>query len=312
MVSKSRYYVRTRYLGSVKYTSSTRTKGHFSAREKLPKYSVVPTCTVIVETPSRVPRYRAPPPGAAAELYFGLKGLATAAWMNPRQGFVLNQGHVCASDGAEKPCRRPRRRKRGLRKGKRRSRGRHPRRTASCPASVSKPPSARKVNHSGRKFLWAMRASESLRKDCKRYASFPVGPLPLDSPVRRERLKSKEHCLAKWTRLHKQAEAAAIPPVAAFHSTFWKYLAVETSRGRADWDSLLAGLPGNPATDFRPVGGYKDNSARGLLDRLNDRLGQSSARGPRGNKTPRGGRSPGPKQNRGGSRGSVPQTDPRR
>jgi len=194
--------------------------------------------------------------------------------------------------GAEKSC-RTRRRKRGLRRGKLRSRGRHPRRLVQPPAPESKTPSARVVNHSGRKFLWAMRASESLRKDCKKYAKFPVGPLPENHPARLPRKKMKEHCAVKWARLHARAEAAGIPPVAAFHSTFWKYLAVETSRGKADWDGLLAGLPGNPATDFKSV--------RGLFDRLEER----ASRGPK--RRPRGGGSRGamnnPRGGRGGSRG---------
>lgn len=146
--------------------------------------------------------------------------------------------------GAEKSC-SIKRRKRGLRKGKSRSRGRHPRRTSSIPANVSKSPSSRKINHSGRKFIWAVKAKNNLAKDCERLNKFPRGQLPDGHPARAARLKVKRHCLAKWTRLHRQAEAAGIPPVAAFHSSFWKFLLVETSRGNqaADWDMLLTGLP---------------------------------------------------------------------
>jgi hypothetical protein len=66
----------------------------------------------------------------------------------------------------------------------------------------------------------------------------------------------KCYCLAKWTRLHKQAEAAGIPPVAAFHNSFWKYLLVETSRGNqaADWDMLLTGLPRKPVKHESALG----------------------------------------------------------
>jgi hypothetical protein len=176
-------------------------------------------------------------------------------------------------------------------------------------APVLRTPSARVVNHRGRKFLWAMRASERLRRDCKKYAKFPVGPLPEGHPARLPRKRMKEHCLVKWTCLHKQAEAAGIPPVAAFHSTFWKYLAVETSRGRADWEGLLAGLPGNPATDFRSTQ-TKDSSGRvrSLFDRINERTPTPKRRG-------RGGSSRGAmnKSSRGGSKGShVPYGNPPR
>jgi len=138
-----------------------------------------------------------------------------------------------------------RRRKRGLRKGKRRSRECHSRRTVSCPANSSKSPSSRKVNHIGRKFIWAVKASNTLRAECERLNKYPRGQLEVGHPARAPRLKMKQHCLVKWTRLHRQATVAGIPPVAAFHDSFWKYLLVETSRGNqaADWDMLLTGLP---------------------------------------------------------------------
>jgi len=200
----------------------------------------------------------------------------------PIWGFLEKSSH-----GAEKSC-RPRRRKRGLRRGKRRSRERHSRRTVQPSAPNSKTPNARRVNHQGRKFLWAVRASEGLRRDCKKYAKFPVGPLPEAHPARIPRKRMKEHCAVKWSRLHAHAEACGIPPVAAFHSTFWKYLAVETSRGRADWEGLLAGLPGNPATD---------RSARGLFDRLEERAAAA-------NKRRDGGRNRGAMNNPRGGRGT--------
>jgi hypothetical protein len=200
--------------------------------------------------------------------------------------YVSSDIPIVSAQRAEK-SRHTRRRKRGLRRGRRRSRECHSRRSAPPPARVTKVPCARKVNHQGRKFLWAMRASESLRADCKKYAKFPVGPLPEGHPARLPRKKMKEHCRVKWIRLHRQAEVAGIPPVAAFHSTFWKYLAVETSRGRADWDGLLAGLPGNPATDFKEFG------AGGLFARLAEKtenrkkpVFRGSSRGARNN--PRG------------------------
>jgi hypothetical protein len=71
----------------------------------------------------------------------------------------VSSGCRWASEGAEKSCRRSRRRKRGLRKGKRRSRGCHPRRSVQPPATVSPAPSSRKINHIGRKYIWAVKAS---------------------------------------------------------------------------------------------------------------------------------------------------------
>ena len=159
----------------------------------------------------------------------------------------VRSGTRWASEGAEKSCRRSRRRKRGLRKGKRRSRGCQPRRSASLPATVPKALHSRKINHSGRKYLWSVKASNRLRVDCEKLNKFPRGELPDGHPAAEPRYRMKQHCLAKWTRLHKQATKAGIPPVAAFHSDFWKYLMVETSRGNksAGWDMLLAGLPGD-------------------------------------------------------------------
>jgi len=115
--------------------------------------------------------------------------------------------------------------------------------TAMPPTDI-KAQSSRAVNHSGRKFLWALKASSGLRADCKKLNKFPRGEVT--NPVLQSaRLKMKLHCLAKWQRLHKHATAAGIPPVAAFHDSFWKYLMVETSRGstKFGWDMILAGLP---------------------------------------------------------------------
>lgn len=231
--------------------SSSRTKGHFAVRAECPEYSVVPVQTVECYVPSSLPRRRAFWP--VWELYSGTRQLVTVGWMNPSPGFILRGCHVYSVKGAEKSC-RTRRRKRGLRKGKRRSRGCQPRRTAARPANVSKTPSSRKVNHSGRKFLWAVKASNRFRKDCERLNKFPRGHLSEYHPAREPRRRMREHCEVKWARLHSRATACGIPPVAAFHSSFWKYLMVETARGNssADWDMLLTGLPGHPDADSPP------------------------------------------------------------
>jgi len=169
-----------------------------------------------------------------------------------------------ASQRAEK-SRLTKRRKRGLRTGKSRSRGRHPRRSSPERQSLPKSPNARKVNHIGRKFIWAVRSSNQLRKDCEKLNKFPRGE-SVSPQVRSARIRMKQYCLCKWRRLHETAEKAGIPPVASFHSSFWKYLLVETSRGDkvAGWDFLLAGLPGDPSLSETPRGPRRFD-ARGAL-----------------------------------------------
>jgi len=249
-VSRRRYSRRHCSSGFIN-SCSTRTKGHFSVRESAPVYEPVPCETVEVSIPSVLPRYRAGPLDTVRIPV--VRQLVTVAWMNPVPGFILRNGYVCASKGFEKTCVRQTRRKRGLRKNKSRSRGCQPRRTSFQPATVSKTPSDRTVNHSGRKFIWAVKTSNTFRKQCERLNKFPRGQLHDLHPARAPRLKMKRFLLAKWTRLHNRAEAMGIPPVAAFHASFWKYLLVETSRGgdkKEAWDSLLFGLPGNPASDW--------------------------------------------------------------
>lgn len=154
-----------------------------------------------------------------------------------RVGNQRSRGLKKVVHGAERSCAVTARRKRGLRRGKSRSRGCQPRRT-SPPATSSKAQSPRVVNHSGRKFIWARVASNKLRADCEKLNKISSGNWPRyegfpQTRTRREvaRRNMKLHCLAKWTRLHKQATVSGIQPVAAFHDSFWKYLLVETSRG---------------------------------------------------------------------------------
>jgi len=117
---------------------------------------------------------------------------------------------------------------------------------------------ARKVNHMGRKHIWAQRLSNSLRRDCEKLNKFPRGHLgPHQTEVLAARRKVKAHCMAKWSRLHMQCTVMGIPLVTAPHESFWKYLLVETSRGGiGDWDMLLTGLPraGDSASQqFQPL-----------------------------------------------------------
>lgn len=165
-----------------------------------------------------------------------------------------------ADHGAEKSC-LPRRKRRGLRGGKRRALRCAPQ---NPPATASKSQSSRRVNHTGRKFIWAVKASNVLRKDCEKLNKYPRGPLPEGSDRQRLRLKMKLFCRAKWERLHRQAEASGIPPVASFHKSFWDYLLIETNRAPPgaqmwvdSWDALLAGLPrAREPSPVRPVNAY--------------------------------------------------------
>lgn len=148
-----------------------------------------------------------------------------------------------AIDGAEKSC-LIKRRIRGLRKGKKRSRGRQPRRTFTDRQPDSKAQSSRVINHIGRKFIWAVKASNGLRADCEVLNKFPRGQLPDSHPAYQPRLRTKKYCLAKWVRLNKQSTVAGIHPTAAFHRSFWDFLMIETRRGDAidGLDILVGGL----------------------------------------------------------------------
>jgi hypothetical protein len=132
------------------------------------------------------------------------------------------------------------RRKRGLRS--------HRERGNAAPVirqPAPKPLKTRTVNHSGRKFIWCRVASNSLASECKKLNKFPRGPLPVGSDRQRLRLKLKCHLRQRWSNYHAKAEAMGVPPVAAFHSSFWKFFKVEVSDSAEEsgWGMLLAGLP---------------------------------------------------------------------
>jgi len=216
---------------------------------------------------------------------------ARSAWFDVDGEFEVGIAkRTLTGKGAEKSC-RTRRRKRGLRKGKRRSRVRHTRRSVPDRQPLPKAPNARKVNHIGRKYIWAQRSSSALAKECEKFNKFPRGPLPEGHPARRPRQSMKQHLSVKWLRLKDRATACGIPPTVAFHESFWKFLMMETSRGnlvaQRDLRDLLAGLPGNPDNDV-PVG------MGAVLARLRDdprRKRPASGGGSRGaEKNPRGGR----------------------
>jgi hypothetical protein len=146
-----------------------------------------------------------------------------------------------AHHGAEKSC-LTRRRKRGLRTSRDRGNA-----DPTVRQPLAKVQSSRKVNHMGRKFIWAEKAANSLRVDMERYNKFPRGPLDERSTVRAARLVCKKHCEAKWQRLHSRALLCGFPPLKSliFHDSFRDHLLFGSSRRSAigDWEDILSGLP---------------------------------------------------------------------
>jgi len=161
---------------------------------------------------------------------------------------------VKAREGAERSC-RPRRRRRGLRRGKRRSRGGKPRRTP-VPSSAPKVKTGheRRVNHSGRKFIWAVRAGNRLArlKTARRLIeNLPRIPQEVQNLISKESfhrevvrasvsVKAYAGFKRSWRGVKRRADALGIPPVAAVHTSPWKFLAVRSSVG--DWELLLASV----------------------------------------------------------------------
>jgi len=126
-----------------------------------------------------------------------------------------------ASKGAEKPC-RPMRRKRGLRKGACRSRGRHPRRTIT-PATVSKEPNARRVNHIGRKYVWAVERGALLLKKGSVYSKKFVESRPSYEGWWRQKRQMERYLSQCWFGAKKVADSMGIPPVVAFSTSAAKF-----------------------------------------------------------------------------------------
>jgi hypothetical protein len=179
---------------------------------------------------------------------------------------------VKAEDGAEKSF-LPRRRKRGLRRGKKRSRGGKPRSNAAPRRpSQPKPHNARRVNHSGRKFLWAVRAANRLanQRTAKRLIeNIPRIPVEVQNEISsrsadRHRgdvlqsaaVRSFSRFRKSWRGVKRRADELGVHPTAAVSTSPWKFLAVRSSAG--DWELLLAGL--RPPEPHRQPGVYTEPS----------------------------------------------------
>jgi len=196
--------------------------------------------------------------------------------------------HVLQStsrERAEKSC-RTRRRLRGLRKGKRRSRVCQTRRSAR-PARQPQPTSisSRKVNHQGRKFLWAVMALNRLRKAYWKYRKL--------SALTQVDTWTKEHGASRcpgfgralklwWNDLSVKAQLMGIPYQAAFHGSWDDFTKIEgppTARANsASADTLELIMLGLPQRDegSRSFGGLFDGI--GLVEHSSgttDRVGNS-------------------------------------
>jgi hypothetical protein len=147
-----------------------------------------------------------------------------------------------ADKGAEK-SRAHTRRKRGLRKGHVRSRVCQTRRSIVPPATSPKTQSARLVNHRGRKFIWAVCASNQFRRDCQKYLKikkFLRGP----NGVEHRPIGIRSRLRRRWETLSNRAKLLDIPYQAAFHRTFWDYLQIECRYdATSTWNLILEGLP---------------------------------------------------------------------
>jgi hypothetical protein len=172
---------------------------------------------------------------------------------------------VKANKGAERSC-RSRRSRRGQRRGKKRARvGKT--RDPTTSARTDKTVSARRINHSGRKFIWCVRTAhrvftmncmQSLEKEARVYFG---GRRRLDKRLTGSGLW--KHCRNVLSPFCRRAKAMGVPPPAAFEVDLWTFIQVQSPSG-GDWDALLdlawAARPEPPVLAGQPVegpyGGY--------------------------------------------------------
>jgi len=215
MVSRLRREWRRNCFGGNIRGCRGRTRGHFSVRETAPRYEVTHRWVVAQPIPSRLPRFRS---GPLDDVRIPVvHHLCWAAWVVPPSVPLQMVGvHVRSTHGAEKSC-RTRRRKRGLRVGKRRSRGRQPRRSAPIRQPLTKPQCARRVNHAGRKFIWAMRASNRFQNVCRK-------SLKKRTPCFRGWYKVKRGLASWWQQLDARARSSGIPYQVSFGKSWREYI----------------------------------------------------------------------------------------
>jgi hypothetical protein len=84
------------------------------------------------------------------------------------------------------------------------------------------------VNHQGRKYLWAVKASNRYRKACLKYLKVvkTYDPDPFGSPTSRGP-GFRKSLFRWWQHLADRAKSAGIPSQAAFHKSWWDYMRIE-------------------------------------------------------------------------------------
>jgi hypothetical protein len=182
-----------------------------------------------------------------------------------------------AHNGAEK-SRRIRRKGRGLRKGKRRARGRQPRSTVTHRQPTQKPQSFRKINHVGRKFIWARKACNELAKKTRRMLAMKSRKFYSHQLGRETSRKAlfKRSLKLKWKSMSDRAALIDIPYQAAFHQTWEDFVAIEASD--ADFgvfDFILAGLPKGKQTHQSVGGSSRGNRPSRASSIRTDEFGNS-------------------------------------
>jgi hypothetical protein len=172
-------------------------------------------------------------------------GQVTVRVMVPEFAPTSRPVRAKAQHGAER-SRLDRRRKRGLRKGKSRSRVRQTRRSSPARQPLSKPLSSRKVNHVGRKFIWARKACNALAADARRMLRMKSKLFYSPAHGRETSRKAlfEHHIKRRWLSLSDRARLIGIPYQAAFHSTYDDFKRIEAMDSDFGvFDLILAGLP---------------------------------------------------------------------
>lgn len=140
-----------------------------------------------------------------------------------------------AEHGAEKSFRDPRKRLRGQRRGKKRSRGGKPRLNSSLRPSKPNRVSDRRINHTGRKFIWCRKAVNVLwRKDC--FIELEESARPYFGGAKRldKVLTSSgnwRHCRNVLSPFVGRAKAMGVPASAAFERDLWTFIQVNSPAG---------------------------------------------------------------------------------
>jgi hypothetical protein len=185
--------------------------------------------------------------------------LCSTRWIGQATVRVVIFGTVRAkaSEGAEKSLRSSRRSRRGQRRGKHRARGCHPRDRA-CRPSSTKELTPRRVNHSGRKILWSVKAVNRIigRSDFKLLEKLAVPYFNekkwLDKKL--TNLPIWRHCNNVLSPFRRRAKAAGIPLQTCFERDLWTFIQVNSRHSYSGLRALLD-LSDLPRREPSPVRG---------------------------------------------------------